>query len=656
MTSAKTHPAGTQLTWRFPRTFWFANGAELCERAAYYGMFITLYRYLNTEVGFTDPETGVVVSIFAGGMYLLPTFMGILADKMGFRRALMLAFALLTVGYALLGALQEKWSAVVALGLIMTGGAIVKPVISGTAAKCSSDHNRARAMSIFYMMINIGSFSGKGLAGDLNERLGLQYINFYAAGMTFLALILVTLFYRNVDTHGAGKTAAEALRGLGRVVCNVRFLALILIVAGFWLIQGQLYGAMPTYIERVLGKGYKPEWLANINPLTVVIFVVPITHLVRRFQPENAIGIGLLIIPFTALAIGLGPLLERWVGSSVDLGWFRAHPLILLIVVGISLQGLAECFLSPKFLEYVSKQAPPSEIGLYLGFGHLHSFFAWLAAFIAAGLLLDAFCPDPRKLDPSARHEWRLATDPKYVLTLEEAARAELADQVPVPESIARVLREHGHTVPEDAVVAEVEGKDAWRSDPERAWRIEQPIVTLEENWTSPPGRFVRGVPDQLHVTPAALRWAQDPAVADVVHACKGETLADELRHDKPVGPLLRATLAGYGFDIPERAAVRKEKPRDQHQREFRWKVVVPYYSMEEAKLETDADARKAGRTRALRDTLVLAATARPPQDRPALPDAYDRAHYIWYVFASVGALAFLSLLAFKFITRRLDR
>ena len=116
-------------------------------------------------------------------------------------------------------------------------------------------------------------------------------------------------------TAGTGKTLKEALSGLLKVMGNFRFLSLILIIAGFWAIQGQLYGAMPTFIERVLGKGYKPEWLANINPFTVVILVVPITHLVRHFRPVNAIGIGLFIIPFTALVIALGPLLESTVGQ-----------------------------------------------------------------------------------------------------------------------------------------------------------------------------------------------------------------------------------------------------------------------------------------------------------------------------------------------------
>jgi dipeptide/tripeptide permease len=395
--------------WRFPRTFWFANAAELCERAAYYGMFITLYRYLNTTIGFSDRATGPITAFFAGGLYFLPTFTGILADRIGFKQALLIAFSLLTAGYALLGAFQLKSTALVALLLIMVGGAGMKPVISGTVAKCSDAAHRARAMSIFYMIINIGSFSGKGLAGVLNERLGLQYIDFYAAAMAAVALVLVALFYRNVDTGGTGKTLGQAWQGLSKVLSNGRFFSLILIVAGFWIIQGQLYGSLPTYIERMLGQGYKPEWLANINPLVVVIMVVPITHLVRHLRADSAIGIALLIVPFTALLAASGTLLARAVGHELDLGWFRVHPFIAAVIVGIALQGLAECFLSPKFYEYASKQAPPGEVGLYMGYQSLSSAIAWLTGLFAAGFLLDAYCPDPRTLPAAARAQWQAA-------------------------------------------------------------------------------------------------------------------------------------------------------------------------------------------------------------------------------------------------------
>jgi len=411
-----------KLGWRFPRTFWFANGAELFERAAYYGMAIALVVYLTRRVGFSDVHAGYVAACFSSVLYLLPTFTGAMADKIGFRRALMLAFTLLSIGYFTLGAFPNKPMVLVSLAVIMFGGSIVKPVISGTVAKSSDEAHRARAFSIFYQVVNIGSFLGKTVAKPLRTgftvpyttlklELGLEYINFYAATMALCALVLVALFYRDLDSEGTSKTFDDALAGLVKVLGNFRFLALILIVGGFWAIQGQLYATVPKYMLRLQGEGASPEWLANINPLVVVLLVVPITHLVRKVKAENSIGIGLFIIPFTALVIAASPMVQAATGASVRIvGDFSVHPVTLMIAIGIGLQGLAECFLSPKFLEYASKQAPKGEEGLYLGYQHLTTFFAWAFGYAISGHLLDRWCPNPKELPPEVYAQWQTAT------------------------------------------------------------------------------------------------------------------------------------------------------------------------------------------------------------------------------------------------------
>jgi dipeptide/tripeptide permease len=390
---------GRTSTWRFPRVFWFANGAELFERAAFYGMFITLTLYLTDEVGFTDVETGWVVAFFAAGIYLMPTFCGALADKLTFRTSLLVAFSLLTIGYALLGFFQSKPSSILTLAMIMIGGSFVKPVITGTTALCSDEHNRSRAFSIFYMVVNIGSFTGKTIAKPLRTELGLQYINYYSALMALSALLLVFFLYRSPDTTGEGKRLREVAAGLLKVLRNVRFMVLILIVGGFWAIQGQLYATMPKYMLRMVGEHASPEWLANINPLVVVSCVVLVNQLVRAWKPVSSIAVALGLIPFTALIIALSPILEASTGPEIHIvSSLSIHPITLLALVGIGLQGLSECFLSPKFFEFASKQAPPGEVGLYMGYSHLTNFFAWLLGFILSGYLLDAFCPDPRKV------------------------------------------------------------------------------------------------------------------------------------------------------------------------------------------------------------------------------------------------------------------
>jgi dipeptide/tripeptide permease len=385
----------TRQTWRFPKTFWIANGVELCERAAYYGTFIALRTYLLRVVGLDDVQAGFLAGIFSALIYLFPFFTGAAADRIGFRGSLILAFLLLTVGYGALGVFHSLKPVLVGLFLIVVGGAFVKPVITGTAARYSNEANRARAFSLFYMVVNIGSFTGKTIVAPIRIDLGVNNVPYFSAAAAAVALVITFLLYRPKESEGAApRSFKETLAGMGAAMSNLRFLALILITAGFWAIQGQLYASMPDYVIRMAGETYKPEWYANVNPLVVVLCVVWITQMVKDWAPERSIAIAMAIIPFSALLMAM----SAWVHQPINLFGAHIHPITAMMVAGIALQGFAECFLSPKYLEYASKQAPPGREGLYLGYAHMNTFFAWLFGFIFAGYLLKAFVPDPKTL------------------------------------------------------------------------------------------------------------------------------------------------------------------------------------------------------------------------------------------------------------------
>ncbi|MBM2845222.1 MAG: Dipeptide/tripeptide permease [Bacteroidetes bacterium] len=388
-------------SWKFPQAFWIANAVELFERASFYAVFITFTLYLSNVVGFDDIDAAWLGGFYAAGVYFMPPFTGALADKMGFRRAMLLAFALLTVGFFALGSLPYKATTVPAVILLILGGSFIKGLITGTVAKTSSIEHRARAFSIFYGMVNVGSFSGKSIAYPLRLNLGLESINYFSAALSLLALVVVFIFYRNVSAEGEGKRIAEVWRGLVRVVTNPRLVTLILIVSGFWMIQHQMYATMPKYVLRTVGQQASPEWIANVNPAIVVTFVVIITQLMKKARAITSMTIGMLIMPLSALCMASSPTLEALLGAPVSLPFsFSAHPITIMLIAGIVLQGLAECFISPRYLEFFSKQAPKGEEGLYLGFGHLHSFIANLLGFGLSGYLLTKYCPDPRTLLP----------------------------------------------------------------------------------------------------------------------------------------------------------------------------------------------------------------------------------------------------------------
>lgn len=384
--------------WSFPKDFWLANLMELCERAAYYGFFILLTVYLTDLVGFSDVMSGTISGLFAGFLYFLPPFSGAISDRIGFKNGLILAFGLLTVGYFFLGVTHSKAAVIFFLIVLMIGASFIKPLITGTVAKTSDEINRARAFSIFYWMVNIGAFSGKTVVPWIRKGLGLEYINFFSAGMSFIALLLAIFLFRNLELKTERKSFKDIFNGLIKILTNTRLIILTLIISGFWLIQAQLYQTMPKYVLRMVGKQANPEWIANVNPFVIVLTVIFITQLMKKYSAVNSMLFGLFLMPLSAFSMSLGPWLQNIAGNEIPLAGFIFHPFTIMMIVGISLQGLAECFISPRFLEYFSLQAPKGEEGVYLGFSHLHSFVSYIAGGVISGFLLEKYCPDPNTL------------------------------------------------------------------------------------------------------------------------------------------------------------------------------------------------------------------------------------------------------------------
>jgi dipeptide/tripeptide permease len=413
---------------KFSRAFWVANVVELLERAAYYGVFIVITLYLSRILGFNDFQAAMLAGSFSAGLYLLPTFAGAVADKIGFKKSLLIAFSLLSIGYLSMGVLPTmlqsaglveytkttqfnglresnlKWIIIPIMLVIMVGGSFIKSCITGTVARETTKATRAQGYSLFYMMVNIGAFSGKTMVKPLRDAMGnegLVTLNYFAAGITFLAVIMVFFFYKASNKHGEIKTFGEIITALVKVVTNIRLVLLIIIITGFWMVQHQLYATMPKYVLRLAGEGSAISWFANVNPLVVFLTVGIVTQLMRKKTSLFSMAVGMFIMPFSALAMASGNLFN----GELILGF---HPVAFMMIIGIVFQGLAETFISPRYLEYFSLQAPKGEEGLYLGFSHLHSFLSSILGFGLSGYLLTKYCPDPLLFD--THEEWQAAS------------------------------------------------------------------------------------------------------------------------------------------------------------------------------------------------------------------------------------------------------
>ena len=223
MSEAK--PAG--LLKSFPRVFWVANVMELFERGAYYGMNSVLAVYLTADVakgglGFGESSVGFLQSLIYACTYVVPILGGALADRYGYRRMLLLCFALLSTGYFAAG-YMSSYAAVFASLLVMAmGGGLFKPIISGTIARSTNESNSGFGFGIYYWMINLGAFLAPLVVSILK---GFSWRYVFLASSAYVALMFLPTIsvFRDPPLPENRKTLGEVARGAAMVLGDARF-------------------------------------------------------------------------------------------------------------------------------------------------------------------------------------------------------------------------------------------------------------------------------------------------------------------------------------------------------------------------------------------------------------------------------------------------
>jgi proton-dependent oligopeptide transporter, POT family len=370
----------------FERPFWIANLTEIFERLSYYAVFAALARYLHEALQFPTQQASSLSGIFGGAVWVMAIFGGAVADRTGFRRALSLAYFILTCSYFLVGSIAAPWLApvrnVVPLGLLVgfilflpaLGVALVKPSVVGTTARASKENVRSIGYSIYYTLVNIGSFLGPFLAGWVHSRMRVENVFRLAALSVFLMFIAVLIFFKEPrrESSQQGASLAQVVRNLLTVLANGRFVLFLIIFSGYWIVFWQQYLMLPIFVHDYVDAGANTELILITDPLIVITLTVAVNALTRKIPAFRAITLGTLITAVGWLVIGARPSVWAAVGT-------------------LAIVAFGEIIQSPRYYEYISRLAPPGQQGTYMGFAFLPIGIGSLLGGWIAGKLLHHF-------------------------------------------------------------------------------------------------------------------------------------------------------------------------------------------------------------------------------------------------------------------------
>lgn len=377
----------------FPRSFWTANLTELFERGAYYAMASFVVLYLG-QLGFGDYWPSNLNGILWALVYFLPILSGTIADQIGFKKALLIAFVFLAIGYFTMGypvwfggyelnqVVDSEMTAgfgilfpvILAIIIIGIGGSIIKPCISGTVQKTAG----ARAtlgFGIFYMVINIGSLFGRGVSYIMRKEFDLSYIFAVSVFFSIIAFLAVLFFYTDPEKElgqvekKPRKSILKILADMVLVLKNLRFALFLIVSSGFFFIYSQVYNVLPLYLKKVVELDPAVDLITMANPFVIVFFQLLITKKFGKLKPINSIIVGTIIIGISML-INIIPIFMNGGVRELSLGEFI--PLgSLFIILTVGLIAFGELFTSARTYEYIGALAPKGQEGLFLGYANL---------------------------------------------------------------------------------------------------------------------------------------------------------------------------------------------------------------------------------------------------------------------------------------------
>jgi proton-dependent oligopeptide transporter, POT family len=367
----------------FPATFWVANVMELFERAAYYGMNSVLAVYLTRAVaqgglGFGEQDVGLLTSVVYAATYVLPILGGALADRYGYRRMLMVAFSLLATGYFATGFMSSYALVFLALLVMATGSGLFKPIISGTIARTTDESNSAFGFGIYYWMINLGAFLAP-LVVSVLKGFSWQYVFTASAIYTGLMLLPTIFVFRDPPRPQSTKTFKDVLYGAAEVLGDARFMLMIVVYSGFWILYFQNFGTVLFYLRDFVDRApvsaamtsllhaigldwtfvFDAEHVTVINAGMIILLQVFVSRIVknRPALPTMVTGMTIGALGFLCLAASR----NAWV-----------------FVMGIAVFSIGEMTAHPKYYSFVGLVAPPDRKAVYMGYAFLYGVFGSL--------------------------------------------------------------------------------------------------------------------------------------------------------------------------------------------------------------------------------------------------------------------------------------
>ncbi|MEU0352761.1 MFS transporter [Streptomyces sp. NPDC006237] len=300
--------------WRqtrsFPPAVRLLMANQFAINLAFYMLMPYLAAHLSGSLGLAAWAVGLVLGVrnfSQQGMFLIG---GTIADRLGYKAPIMAGCLLRTVGFGLLGWVDNLPALIAASAATGFAGALFNPAVRAYLA-AEAGERRVDAFATFNVYYQAGMLLGP-LVG-----LALLAADFRlvctAAAAIFAALTLLqwrALPARSGSTAGAGAAPEGVLAQWRMVVANRPFLLFAIAMIGSYVLTFQVYLALPLEASDALG-GHGTAVTSGLFVISAAITVLGQLRLTgwakRHWSPGKAMVRGLAAMGVAFLPLALTP-------------------------------------------------------------------------------------------------------------------------------------------------------------------------------------------------------------------------------------------------------------------------------------------------------------------------------------------------------------
>lgn len=329
--------------------------------------------YIHDHLGKSLSVAGFVLMLNAGASVIGNLFGGMLFDKVGGYKAIMLGIVISLL--SLLGLVfSHGWPAYpIFLTMSGFGVGIIFPAMFAMAGSVWPEGGR-KPFNALYVSQNLGVAVGSALGGFVAS-FSFDYIFMANAFMYVLFLLIAFFGYRNIQ--GINIQHTNVLEQSTSIKNHSKINALMILCIGYllcWVCYVQWQTTIASYTQDIHITLRQYSFLWTINGALIVLGQPFLTPIIRRFarklKTQILIGMVIFIISYFVVAYA-----EQFTA----------------FLVGMIILTIGEMFVWPAVPTVANNLAPKGKEGFYQGIVNSTATGGRMIGPLAGGILVDAF-------------------------------------------------------------------------------------------------------------------------------------------------------------------------------------------------------------------------------------------------------------------------